>query len=216
MNAVQLNKRVIFLVIGYPGAGKSYFSRQFAEVIGAHQISEDRIRYELFSQPNFGRSEEAVIERIRDYMLEEVIKTNRPVIIDANLNKAARKRIADRFKNTETKVITIWIQTDLETSFGRASARDRRQMDDKYNVSMSFEVFDKLQRQFTKPDREEAIVLSGKHLFKTQLVSVFRRLASEGLVQKLSAPNQAPVTPQVPIKPATGRVDPNLRRLPLR
>lgn len=213
MNSVQLNQRVIFLVIGYPGAGKSYFSRQFAEVIDAIHLSDDRIRFELFNEPTYDKNEDAVVERIRDYLLEELLKSNKSIIIDANLNKANRKRLRESLRSTKSPFVTVWVQTDLETSFARASARDRRQTDDKYTTSMSFETFDKIQKQFKRPERDEVVVISGKHLFKTQLLSVVRRIAQAGLVMKITSPNQAP--PALVQKP-TGRVDPNVRRPTLR
>ena len=207
MNSVQLNRRVIFLVIGYPGAGKSYFSRQFAEVIDAMHLSDDRLRFELFEEPKYDNNEEHVIERLREYMLEEMVKTGKSIIIDADLNKTNRKRLKDSLRATKSPFIPIWVQTDLETSFDRASHRDRRQTDDKYTTPMTFEVFDKLQKQFKRPEREEAIVISGKHLFKTQASSVIRRLAAAKLIDTAPAAVQMKTAVQM-----TGRVDPNIRR----
>jgi len=213
MNSVQLNQRVIFLVIGYPGAGKSYFSRQFAEVIDAIHLSDDRIRFELFNEPAYDKNEDAVVERIRDYLLEELLKSNKSIIIDANLNKANRKRLRESLRNTKSPFVTVWVQTDLETSFARASSRDRRQTDDKYTTSMTFETFDKIQKHFKRPERDEVVVISGKHLFKTQMLSVVRRIAQAGLVMKVTSPNQAPASL---VQKSTGRVDSNMRRPTLR
>jgi predicted kinase len=215
MNSVQLNQRVIFLVIGYPGAGKSYFSRQFAELTDSIHLSEDRLRYELFGEPTYEKSEDEVVGRIRDYLLEELVKSEKSIIIDADIDKAGRKLLKEQLRATKSPVITIWVQTDLETSFGRASSRDRRQTDDKYTSSMTFETFDRIQRAFKRPEREEAIVISGKHLFKTQAASVTRRLMRVSLVKTATSPsatvNTAPMqTAQVKM---TGRVDPNVRRM---
>jgi predicted kinase len=215
MNSVQLNQRTIFLVIGYPGAGKSYFSRQFAEVIDGIHLSDDRIRHELFGEPSYDKNEHDVVSRIRNYILDEMVKSEKSIIIDANLNKAERKRIREQLRPQKSPIVTIWVQTDLETSFTRASNRDRRQTDDKYTTSMSFEVFDKIQKHFRRPDRDEAVVISGKHLFKTQLVSVVRKLAQSGLVMKLTTVNQAPIEFKTPTPPPA-RVDPTMRYSPPR
>jgi hypothetical protein len=80
---------------------------------------------------------------------------------------------------------------------------------------MSFEVFDKIQKHFRRPDRDEAVVISGKHLFKTQLVSVVRKLAQSGLVMKLTTVNQAPIEFKTPTPPPA-RVDPTMRYSPPR
>ena len=47
MKSLSLAKPLVLVVIGLPGAGKSFFARQFSETFGAPMVSGDRIRHVL-------------------------------------------------------------------------------------------------------------------------------------------------------------------------
>ena len=218
MNSVQLSQQVLFLVIGYPGAGKSYFSRQFAELIKGVHLNEDRIRYELFEQPTYSADEKDIVDRMMNYFMEEMLETGKPVVYDGSLSVKERKKLRDKFRAAKLPIVTIWVQTDLETSFDRASTRDRRSTDDKYSPSMSFEAFDAIQKVFKKPSREPALVISGKHLFRTQAASVVRRLKKAKLIAEPKPQPTAtvPAVKQVqPQQPQRG-INPNRRHTTIR
>jgi predicted kinase len=51
------SKPFLILFYGYPGAGKTYFSRQFTETIQAAHMQADRIRGELFETPQYDKQE---------------------------------------------------------------------------------------------------------------------------------------------------------------
>lgn len=166
------------IVMGYPGAGKTYFASQFAHKHDLPYVSEDRIRYELFEQPKFNFDEHDIIARIADYSLEQCLKTKYITIYDGfNLSLAARKRLFKLAYAYGYRTLTVWLQTDVQTSAERSAKRDRRNPKNKYDFPIDQATFDRLKSYLERPDdREEAVVISGKHVFRSQYVTVLKKI----------------------------------------
>ncbi|MEO9870614.1 P-loop nucleotide/nucleoside kinase family protein [Ekhidna sp.] len=74
--------RMIVVVLGLPGSGKSYFAEKFAEVIGAHYISSDQVRVTLFEEKDYSlRAKEKVYhEMLR--LAKDSLKNENDVVLD--------------------------------------------------------------------------------------------------------------------------------------
>jgi len=164
--------------MGYPGAGKTFFTRQFAESYKLPCISEDRIRFELFENPHFNDDEYDIISRIRDYNLEQLMKTGSTVVCDGNLaNTKQRRRLYALAKLYGYRTLAVWLQTDMQTSQTRSSKRDRRNTDDKYSFAVDKATFQRIASALERPsDKEVSVVISGKHAFKGQSLTVLRKI----------------------------------------
>lgn len=183
MKSAVLNKQVLFLTLGYPGAGKSYVARQLAEEMDLIRISADRIRYELFENPTFSRDEDDIVFRILDYMLEEALKSGKSIVCDGDFGLRKSRRVKyELARKHSAHVIILWVQTDLETAFQRASSRDGRKLDDKYSFNHDRETFEKLVGKLKRPQGEPTIVISGKHIFKVQYTNILRKLQQANLI----------------------------------
>lgn len=164
--------------MGYPGAGKTFFTRQFAESYKLPCISEDRIRFELFENPQFNEDEYDIIARMRDYNLEQLMKTGSTVVCDGNLtNQKRRKQLYALAKQYGYRTLIVWLQTDMQTSQIRSSKRDRRNSDDKYSFNVDKATFQRIASSLERPsDKEPFVVISGKHAFKGQSLTVLRKI----------------------------------------
>jgi predicted kinase len=170
----------MLMIVGNPGAGKSFFARQFSETFDAPVVSLDRIRFELFANPTFGNDENDLVTRIAGYFIEELLKTKRSFLIDGGCNaRADRVRLAQLAKKSGYDAPVVWVQTDAATCRARALKRNpEKRADDKYNPSLSEETFDTLVRRFTEPTRENHVVISGKHTYSTQAKMVLRKMVA--------------------------------------
>jgi predicted kinase len=207
---------------GNPGSGKTFFARQTAELLGIPHISSDRIRYELFEKPTFSREEQTVVQNIMLMMLEEYFKVGLSAIFDVSLNRATdRKAMREICKKQNRKTLLIWLQADHETCFARASKRDKRKNDDQYSVDMTQELYESIEKSMQPPTQEDAVVISGKHLYSSQKSVFLRKLRELGVLHE-----EAFINAQVP-KPelvnlvsgahmAAGRVDQNRRNVLIR
>ena len=61
---LQLNQPTLFLLYGFPGAGKTYFARQLSEDLNAAHVQADRVRHELFEEPRFDKQENQVVAQL--------------------------------------------------------------------------------------------------------------------------------------------------------
>lgn len=221
MNKNRLLQPTIIYFLGMPGVGKSYVARQLSELIGAAHISSDRLRFELFAEPRFDKGEHLVITRLMDYMSEEFLGIGRSVIYDISVSRLQDRRELREFaRKNNAKELLIWIQTDVESAWNRATNIDRRKADDKYRAPIDRTIFEQYVRLVQNPQHEQYVVLSGKHFFDTQKSAILRRLKEMNLLdeQSLSAQVGKPglVNLVSQAQAQAGRVDPNRRNITLR
>lgn len=183
MQRSKLTKQLVVLLYGYPGSGKSFFSRQVGEYMGMPVISSDRIRYELFDKPTFSRDEQQVVMNLMNIMLEDYLKAGLSVVYDVSLNRAQdRKYLREFAKKQGASSILLWLQSDIDSCFLRAKNRDRRKADDKYSVEMTEQLMRSIEEQMQAPQGEDAVVISGKHLFDAQRNVFLRKLREMQLI----------------------------------
>jgi len=165
-------------MIGRPGAGKSFFARQFAETFNAPLVSYDRLRYELFSKPSFSAEEQAIIERLAQLQTNELLKTRSTFIIDGGHDtKASRVKLSTLARQKDYDTLLIWVQTDEPTSKQRSLKRKVAKGEDNLNAPLTEEQYTTMSRRLTDPTSEPHVVISGKHTYTTQARTVLRRLA---------------------------------------
>lgn len=193
MRSISLAKPLIIMMVGLPGAGKSFFARQFSDTFGAPLISYDKIHFEIFKQPQFDNEEHMTVQRLVGYQIEEFAKTKKTFIVDGGLyTRAERTAIRQYANKAGYGAMIIWVQTDLATCQQRALKRNPRKEDDKYNHSLTVEVFQLYARKLTPPTAQESyVVISGKHTYATQAKMVLRKLAAPREKQATVEPARA-------------------------
>lgn len=219
MQKVIPNKPLLVLLYGFPGAGKTYFARQLCEHVQAAHVHGDRIRSELFEKPRYDREENEVVGHLMDYMTGEFLNAGMSVVYDANaMRLSQRRQLRDLARKADAHTMLIWFQIDIDSSFVRAAKRDRRRADDKYSPAIDRETFERQASAMQNPQNEEYVVISGKHIFDTQLSAFVKRLRELGLVtineshSKLVKPGLVNLIPN----PTAGRVDMSRRNIVIR
>jgi hypothetical protein len=97
--------------------------------------------------------------------------------------------------------------------------RDRRRSDDRYAAPMTQAAFKNVASHMQNPaSNEDYVVVSGKHLFTTQLNAIMKRLhelkfiGSDDMSRGVVKPGMVNLVP----KPASGRVDMARRNIIIR
>lgn len=208
------------MLYGFPGAGKTYFARQLCDHLQAAHIQGDRIRGELFENPQYDKDENQVIAQLMDYMTGEFLGAGISVVYDTNAMRASQRRqLRETARKENTQALLIWFQIDHESAIARVTKRDRRRSDDKYAMPLDRGTFDRIASGMQNPAvNEEYIVISGKHTFNTQLSAFMKRLRELNLASqneistKLVKPGLVNLVPN----PTAGRVDMSRRNIVIR
>lgn len=216
MSKIEPTKPLLIMLYGYPGSGKSYVARQLAEQIQSAHVQGERIRNELFEQPRYDKQENAVVTQLMDYMSQEFLSAGISVIYDTNaLRSAQRHSLRELARKTRAQPLVVWLQIDVESAFSRTQRRDRRKADDRYAYNADRTTFESILSYMQNPaNTEDYVVISGKHVFSTQLSAILRKLNDMNLL-RLDDLTTGVVKPElvnlIP-NPGAGRVDLNRRR----
>ncbi len=220
MAKVIPSKPALILLYGFPGAGKTYFSRQFCEAVQAVHVQGDRIRAELFENPRYDKQENAVVAQLMNYMTEEFLSAGISVLYDVNAMRVSQRHaLREIARRQHATPVTVWFQIDQDTSYARSIQRDRRRSDDKYAAVRDRRTFDDIVSHMQNPTNvEDYVVISGKHTFNTQYTAVAHRLRELGLIgigddtTKTAKPGLVNLIPD----PSAGRVDMTRRNIVIR
>jgi predicted kinase len=176
----------IVMMYGYPGAGKTSFSRQLSDELGLVHLQEDKMRHELFG-PN---ATDKAIRKVMNYMTRELLKAGVSVVYDAEvLRESERRAVRTLALDTKSASLLVWLQVDPETTFMRTMKRDRRKADDKYADEYTEEEYRQILAYMQNPNQEDYIVVSGKHTFHSQRSTVIKKLYDLGLINTETASN---------------------------
>jgi predicted kinase len=178
MAKLNFTKPVLILLYGYPGAGKTYFSRQLVDEVNIAHLQADRIRVEMFENPTYTQQEDAVVQRIMNYLTEELLSAGLSVVYDTNaLRQNQRRGLRQIAKQSKATEVIVWFQIDVESAFTRVANRDRRQSDSKYTMPLDRTTYDSILQYMQNPtNSEDYIVVSGKQYFKTQFATLSKKL----------------------------------------
>ena len=220
MAKVIPSKPALIMLYGFPGAGKTYFARQFCESVQAAHVHGDRIRAELFENPRYDKQENAVISQLMDYMTEEFLNAGISVVYDMNAMRARQRLdLREMARKSHATPILVWFQIDTESAFNRSVKRDRRRADDKYAATIDRSMFEQMLGYMQNPvGTEEYVVVSGKHTFGTQFTALAKRMRELGLIGlgedtgRAVKPGLVNLVPQ----PNAGRVDMSRRNIVVR
>ncbi len=205
MSRTALNKPILITLYGFPGSGKSYIARNLAEHLHIAHVSADRIRGELFKNPQYTAQENSIILHLMNYMADEFLSAGVSVIYDANsLRVTQRKQLRELASKHRAGYMLIWIQIDPETAYSRTLKRDKRTADDHFAQSHTRRSFNDLMSHMQNPSDESYLVVSGKHSFNSQKATIFNKLYqighinSDTIQQSVTRPDLINLVPSHP------------------
>jgi len=215
MGKVQTKRPVIIMLYGFPGSGKTFFARNVCKSLQAVHLSDDRIRGELFEKPRYDKAENSVVSHLIEYMAGEFLNTVVSVVIDVDTRKSNyRRHIRELAAKHRARTIVLWFQIDAEASFARLDTRDRRKHDDKFSRTYSKQEFETYAAAMQHPtEKEDFVVLSGKHSFLMQQSTLLRRFYDWGLVSSQDVSRHVVKPGLMSLIPSN---DPNNRKLHIR
>ncbi|MCA9342490.1 AAA family ATPase [Candidatus Saccharibacteria bacterium] len=218
MAKLELTKPTLIMLYGFPGAGKTYFANHIAETIRSAHVQGDKIRYQLFEEPRYDKTENEIVEHLMEYMTEEFLDSGVSVIYDTNaINKRQRRRLREIARKKKSEHVLIWFQIDADSAFARVSHRDRRRAEDRHAQPLDRPKFNEIIGKMQRPAHDEDfIVLSGKHSFPMQRTAILKKLYSLRLIDPSNLSSGVVKPGLINLVPASGRVDMSRRNITIR
>lgn len=221
MHKSRISHPVVVYLYGLPGSGKTFVARQLADSLGMAHLSSERIRFELFDEPQHDKAEHQLVGNLMNFMTEQFLDAGVSVVYDMSVSRLAdRRALRDLARRRGAKELMVWIQIDPDTAFSRAKNRDRRKADDHYATEMTEKLFEQYMRAMQNPQNEDCLVISGKHLFNSQKTAIVRRLSDlavitpESLEQRIAKPEMVNLVSRAQAQ--AGRVDYSRRNIIIR
>lgn len=169
MKSLSLAKPHLIVMVGVPGAGKSFFAERFSHTFSAPFVSWRVIRSELFDTPRFDTTEDILVDRVAHHMLDELFKTGAVVLYEADVqSQDHREEVAEQAKKAGYETLFVWVQIDTVTAKSRAAKNGLR--------PTQYQRYEKLFTPFKQTDTP--VVVSGKHTYASQLKIVLTRLST--------------------------------------
>ncbi|MCA9331879.1 ATP-binding protein [Candidatus Saccharibacteria bacterium] len=114
----------LYMMFGYPGAGKTTASRIISELTGAVRLSSDQYRADKYINPTFSAQEHAEVYSGLDNLCRQLLTQGKDVIYDANLNRLLhRQEKYEICKETGAIPLLIWVQVPKEVARTRATEK---------------------------------------------------------------------------------------------
>lgn len=163
MESLEVSKPHLLVVIGLPGAGKTFFAKQFGDTFGAPYV--DYVYFHgLTGSMDLG-------DTVATELLGMLFLTRRTIVVEGRGETKEDREILLKLGAAKGyEVLFVWVQTEPQTVLKRAvQAKD---------APYSQSEFDERSELFEQPERNEPqVVISGKHTYASQARMVLRRIA---------------------------------------
>ncbi|HXE09932.1 MAG TPA: AAA family ATPase [Verrucomicrobiae bacterium] len=166
------SRPTLYLLIGYPGAGKTTAARILSEATGAVHLWSDVERHRMFGQPTHSLEESTKLYDELNRRTEELLAADKSVVFDTNFNfREDRRKLHDIAARHDADTLVLWIQVPEEVARERALSTGLKR--NGYHVRMSPEQFDSIVTKLEPPaENEKTIKLDGLNLDKSTVLKL--------------------------------------------
>ena len=146
----------LYLMLGYPGSGKTTTSKAIHRLTGAVHLWADHERWQRFERPTYSHQENLELYADLNKRTDELLGEGKSVIFDTNFNfYKDRQKMRDLAARHNAGVKLLWVTTPRPIARQRATenahAQDTRVLGD-----MPAEQFDRMAGNLQPPRADEA------------------------------------------------------------
>lgn len=172
MNSVGNKEQpTLYLMLGYPGAGKTTAAKIIAGQTGAEHIWADHERRKLHDDDDYGKVEKTAKFNLHLYdklnkKAVKLLKENKSVVYDAAFNHLKdRLMLRDLAHQLNIPTVIVWVKAPKEIAKQRAQNPSDLQGTRVLGASMSDERFEELALKLEQPRGDEKVIeLDGQKL----------------------------------------------------
>lgn len=168
MKSLNLTQPHLIVVVGVPGAGKTFFARQFADTFNAPYLRSDDLA-EFTDSAEQGA-------KLWDYLLRKILQTKQTILLEGpGSTRNQRRQLSMYAHKYGYEVLYIWVQTEPNTAMQRATKGNGKE---KPEFPISEQEFHEKSDEFELLQPTDSyMVISGKHTYASQAKNVLKKLA---------------------------------------
>lgn len=155
-------KTTLFLMVGYPGSGKTTVSGYIQELTGAVHIWADKERQEMFGETYQTDHSDELYEKLNKRTFD-LLKSGTSVIYDTNFGlRSDREKLRDLADKAGARVTVIWLTANKSVSWARI--KNKAKNSGSRVFEMTEKDFDRVADKFQVPEEDESpVCLSGQN-----------------------------------------------------
>jgi predicted kinase len=170
-----MTKPTLYLMLGYPGAGKTTIAKAIHELTGSVHLWADHIRRELYDKPTYAHEENIRLYNHLNQLTGELLAADNSVIFDTNFNfYKDRQHLRAIAKQHGATTKLIWITTPKDIARERAT-KDAHKQHTRVLGDMSIEHFERISNNFEPPrDDEPHVQIDGTNVTKQEIKNLLK------------------------------------------
>ena len=166
---LMLARPTLFITMGLPASGKTYFSKQLAKDFGIFFLNGDKLRMAMMGTPTFKPKEHALVFGAFNYVAGEHLAQGFSLVANANYHvhskRLGMKAMAEAH---DADYVILWTQVPYEVAQERIQVREHEIPDEKI-VDPPLEVLARMKRNFQEPLPDEPVIrIDGTVPYETQ------------------------------------------------
>lgn len=151
-----MSQPTLYLMLGFPGAGKTTAAKIIHQLTGAVHLWADQERWHKYGAPSYSHAENLELYDDLNKKAERLLREGNSVVYDTNFNfykdRELLRSIAAKY-DAQTKL--IWVTTDKATAKHRATENAHLQ-GTRVLGNMPPENFDRMSHNLQPPQENEA------------------------------------------------------------
>ncbi len=170
-----MSKPVLYLMLGYPGSGKTTAAKVIHELTGAVHLWADHIRRERYGQPTYTHQENLELYSHLNELADELLAADNSVIYDTSFNfYKDRQLLREIARSHKARNILVWVKTDRDLARQRAT-QDTENQPTRVLGDMPRQRFEYISRRLESPRSEEnTIELDGTKITPKYIRTMLR------------------------------------------
>ena len=151
-------KQILYLMLGYPGSGKTTASKIIHDQTGAVHLWADHERKRKFTHPTHSHAENLELYAELNAKTDQLLSEGKSVIFDTNFNfykdREKLRRIAQKHG---ARAVVVWVVAPKETAQRRAT-QDAHKQHTRVLGDMPVEHFERIARNLQPPRPDEQLI----------------------------------------------------------
>ncbi len=151
-------KPVLYLMLGYPGSGKTTAAKVVHELTGGVHLWADHIRRERYGKPTYSQLENLELYSHLNELTAELLAAGNSVIFDTSFNYYKdRQLLREIARGHHARDILLWVKTEKDLARQRAT-KDAEQQATRVLGDMQLSKFEHISGRLEPPRSQEHTV----------------------------------------------------------